>query len=61
MAACTTVLGMVPLLFDPFFANMAVTIMGGLAFATLLTLVAVPCLYALLMRVDQREVADAQA
>jgi multidrug efflux pump subunit AcrB len=61
MAACTTVLGMVPLLFDPFFANMAVTIMGGLAFATLLTLVAVPCLYALLMRVDQQEVADAKA
>jgi multidrug efflux pump subunit AcrB len=61
MAACTTVLGMVPLLFDPFFANMAVTIMGGLAFATLLTLVAVPCLYALLMRVDQGERVDSES
>ncbi|QJD58764.1 efflux RND transporter permease subunit [Pseudomonas sp. gcc21] len=56
MAAGTTVAGMVPLLFDPFFANMAVTIMGGLAFATLLTLLAVPCLYLLFMRVRQEEV-----
>ena len=36
MAAGTTVLGMVPLLFDDLFASMAVTIMGGLGFATLL-------------------------
>ncbi len=55
MAAGTTVLGMVPLLFDPFFANMAVTIMGGLGFATLLTLLAVPCLYLLFMRVKPEE------
>lgn len=55
MAAGTTVLGMVPLLFDPFFANMAVTIMGGLSFATLLTLLAVPCLYLLFMRVKPEE------
>lgn len=55
MAAGTTVLGMVPLLFDPFFANMAVTIMFGLSFATLLTLLAVPCLYQLFMRVKQEE------
>jgi hypothetical protein len=39
---------MAPLLFDPFFASMAVTIMGGLAFASVLTLIAVPVLYALL-------------
>ncbi|MDH0102658.1 MAG: multidrug transporter AcrB [Pseudomonadales bacterium RIFCSPHIGHO2_01_FULL_64_12] len=57
MAAGTTVLGMVPLLFDPFFANMAVTIMGGLGFATLLTLLAVPCLYLLLMKVRPEETA----
>jgi len=55
MAAGTTVLGMVPLLFDPFFANMAVTIMGGLGFATLLTLLAVPCLYLVFMRVKPEE------
>ncbi|MBE0434571.1 MAG: efflux RND transporter permease subunit [Methylomicrobium sp.] len=47
LAAGTTILGMIPLLTDAFFASMAVTIMGGLAFATVLTLVAVPVLYAL--------------
>ncbi len=47
LAAITTILGMAPLLFDAFFAGMAVTIMGGLAFATVLTLIAVPVLYAL--------------
>ena len=45
MAAFTTVLGMIPLLWDAFFGAMAVTIMGGLTFATLLTLVVVPVLY----------------
>ena len=48
LASFTTILGMVPLLWDAFFSSMAVTIMGGLAFATLLTLIAVPVLYALL-------------
>lgn len=45
MAAVTTVLGMVPLLGDDFFRAMAVTIMFGLTFATVLTLVVVPVLY----------------
>ncbi|PIE58795.1 MAG: multidrug transporter AcrB [Desulfobulbus propionicus] len=45
MASFTTVLGMVPLAGDAFFGAMAVTIMGGLTFATLLTLVVVPVLY----------------
>lgn len=47
LAAGTTILGMIPLLGDAFFASMAVTIMGGLAFATVLTMIAVPVLYAL--------------
>ena len=42
---------MLPLLNDAFFASMAVTIMGGLAFATLLTLIAVPVLYALFFKI----------
>ena len=33
----TTVLGMTPLVLDAFFVSMAVTIMAGLTFATLLT------------------------
>jgi multidrug efflux pump subunit AcrB len=52
MAAFTTVLGMTPLLFDRFWAAMAVTIMAGLAFATVLTLVVVPVLYATFHGVD---------
>jgi len=51
LAAVTTILGMIPLLWDAFFANLAVTIMGGLAFATLLTLLAAPVLYALFFRI----------
>ncbi len=51
MAALTTVLGMIPLLTDAFFIAMAVTIMFGLSFATVLTLVVVPVLYAIFFRV----------
>ncbi|WP_461481551.1 efflux RND transporter permease subunit [Porticoccus sp.] len=50
MAALTTALGMIPLLFDAFFSAMAVTIIAGLIFATLLTMVVVPVLYALFYR-----------
>jgi len=46
MAASTTALGLVPLLFDAFFVSMAITIIAGLAFATLLTMFVVPVLYA---------------
>lgn len=45
LAAGTTILGMLPLLADGFFAAMAVTIMGGLGFASILTLIGVPVLY----------------
>ncbi|THB71408.1 MAG: efflux RND transporter permease subunit, partial [Gammaproteobacteria bacterium] len=55
MAAFTTVLGMAPLLFDPFFIGMAVTIMSGLTFATILTLVVIPVLYATFFRVNPEQ------
>ena len=53
MAAMTTVLGMIPLYFDSLFSAMAVTIMFGLTFATALTLILVPVLYALLFHVSK--------
>ncbi len=53
MAAGTTILGMAPLLFHPFFAAMAATIMGGLLVATGLTLVVVPVLYSLFFRIKK--------
>ncbi|MGA0150854.1 MAG: efflux RND transporter permease subunit [Luminiphilus sp.] len=46
LAAGTTIAGMAPLLRDDFFREMAVSIMGGLAFGSLLTLLAVPVFYA---------------
>lgn len=45
LAALTTVVGMAPLLTDAFFREMAVCIMSGLLFATVLTLIAVPVFY----------------
>ncbi len=47
MAAFATVLGMVPLIRDPFFGPMAVTIMSGLTFATVLTLIVTPVTYSI--------------
>ncbi|MFU8763074.1 MAG: efflux RND transporter permease subunit [Haliea sp.] len=55
LGALTTILGVAPLIFDPFFKSMAVTIMSGLAFATVLTLVVVPLLYAALFRIRSED------
>jgi len=57
LAAATTILGLIPLLPDVFFVNMAITMMAGLGFATLLTLVVVPTLYAILFRIRAEPVA----
>ena len=46
LTAFTTVLGLAPLLRDVFFQSMAVVIMFGLGFATLLTLLVLPVIYA---------------
>ena len=51
MAAGTTILGMLPLVTDAFFSAMAVTIMAGLAFATILTLLVVPVFYCMFYKV----------
>jgi multidrug efflux pump subunit AcrB len=45
LAALTTVLGMLPLVTDVFFKDMAIAIMFGLSFATVLTLIVVPVIY----------------
>lgn len=47
MASGTTILGMLPLLFDSMFGAMAATIMGGLLVATLLTVCVLPVVYAI--------------
>ncbi len=57
LAALTTIMGMIPLLQDGFFIAMAVTIMFGLGFATVLTLIFVPVLYATFFRVPYEKSA----
>ncbi len=47
MASGTTILGMLPLLFDSLFGAMAATIMGGLFMATILTICVLPVVYAI--------------
>jgi multidrug efflux pump subunit AcrB len=50
-AAATTVFGMAPLLQDVFWVSLAVAIMFGLAFGTILTMLLVPVLYTLFYKV----------
>jgi len=51
LAAATTVLGVIPLLQDVFWVGMAITIMAGLAFGTVLTMIVVPVLYCMFFKV----------
>ena len=60
-AAATTIFGMAPLLTDVFWYSMAITIMAGLLFGTILTMVVVPVLYATLYRIPSPAVAGGAA
>ena len=51
MAAITTMLGMLPLISDAFFGSMAITIIFGLGFASILTLLIVPVLYTVFFKI----------
>ena len=57
LGALTTVLGVIPLFFDAFFQSMSVVLVFGLSFATLLTLVIVPVLYAIFFNIKPTEIA----
>lgn len=59
LVGALTTLGVVPLLSDAFFQSMAVVLLFGLAFATLLTLVVVPVLYGMFFRIRSDEVRHA--
>ncbi|WP_288740429.1 efflux RND transporter permease subunit [uncultured Rheinheimera sp.] len=54
MGAITTILGMLPLVTDDFFASMAVVIMFGLGFGTILTLLFLPLMYCSIYRIPSR-------
>ncbi|WP_119270279.1 efflux RND transporter permease subunit [Taklimakanibacter deserti] len=59
LTALAAILGMIPLARSIFWGPMAITIMGGLLVATVLTLLVVPALYALWFRVPRRASAAA--
>ena len=51
MASLTTIVGMIPLVGDPMYGSMALTIMGGLTVGTIITLILLPIFYAALFRI----------
>ena len=51
MASLTTIVGMIPLVGDPMYSSMAITIMGGLTVGTIITLVLLPLFYAAMFRI----------
>jgi multidrug efflux pump subunit AcrB len=51
LGAATTILGVMPLIQDAFWVAMALTMMFGLAFGTMLTMILVPTFYATLNRI----------
>ena len=53
MASLTTILGMIPLLPDPMYGALAVTVMCGLLVGTIITLVILPIIYALFFKIKQ--------
>ncbi|CAM4366407.1 efflux RND transporter permease subunit [Vibrio agarivorans] len=61
MGALTTALGMIPLLSDLLFDQMAATIIGGLAAATVLSLVVMPALYKLFVKDKPQTEIETQA
>ncbi|WP_430811033.1 MULTISPECIES: efflux RND transporter permease subunit [unclassified Carboxylicivirga] len=55
MASLTTILGMLPLAFDPMFNTMAIAIMFGLLIGSIITLIVIPVLYAVMYRVNTKQ------
>ena len=51
MASLTTIVGMIPLVGDPMYSSMAITIMGGLTVGTIITLILLPLFYSTLFRI----------
>lgn len=61
MGSLTTVLGVIPLFLDAFFKSMAVVLVFGLTFATVLTLIILPVFYAKAFGITPDETADKAA
>ena len=55
MASLTTIVGMIPLVTDPMYGSMAITIMGGLTVGTIITLILLPILYTALFHIRKQQ------
>ena len=55
LASFTTILALIPLLFDSLFGGMAASIMGGLLVATILTVLVLPVVYSLLYNIKVKK------
>lgn len=51
MASLTTIVGMIPLIPDPMYGSLALTIMGGLTMGTIITLLLLPLFYTAIMHI----------
>lgn len=58
MASLTTIVGMIPLVGDPMYSSMAITIMGGLTVGTIITLILLPLFYTALFKIHKPEKAE---
>lgn len=56
LASLTTILALLPLLFDSLFSSMAATIMGGLLVATILTMMVLPVSYVVIHGIKQNNI-----
>lgn len=54
LASFTTIAGMIPLIPDPMYGSLAVTIIGGLLFGTVATLLLLPTLYSVFFKVNRK-------
>ena len=53
MASATTILGMLPLLFDPMYSSLAVVVVAGLTAGTIITLILLPIFYSLFFKIKK--------
>lgn len=58
MASLTTIVGMIPLVGDPMYGSMAITIMGGLTVGTAITLILLPLFYTALFHIRKPQTSS---
>ncbi|MDE6609506.1 MAG: efflux RND transporter permease subunit, partial [Muribaculaceae bacterium] len=54
LASITTIVGLIPLINDPMYGSLAVTIIGGLFVGTIVTLMLLPLFYSIFFHVNKK-------